>query len=92
MRELGDEVEFAKHVKIRDEKFGVAIFDTLREKVFVTNKQGADILRLVMDGKSREEIVEALVNEYDVGHEIIRNDVTSFIDHLVETNLLVKNG
>ncbi|MFQ6129562.1 MAG: PqqD family protein [Candidatus Hadarchaeaceae archaeon] len=85
-------MEFAKHVKIREEKFGVAIFDTLREKVFVTNKQGADILRLLRNGKSREEIVEALVNEYDGGRETIRNDVTSFIDNLVENRLLVKDG
>lgn len=85
-------MEFAKHVKIREEKFGVAIFDTLREKVFVTNNQGADILRLVRDGKSREEIVEALVNEYDGDRKTIRNDATSFINHLVKNNLLVKDG
>lgn len=85
-------MELAQHVKIREEKFGVVIFDTLREKVFVTNKQGADILRLMMDGKSQDEIVRALMDEYDGGHEAIRNDVRNFIDLLGKNDLLVKKG
>lgn len=84
-------MKLAKHVKIREEKFGTVIFDTLKEKVFVVNKQGADILRLAGDGKSREEIVEALVNEYDGNPEAMRNDAKSFINQLVGNNLLVKD-
>lgn len=83
-------MNLAKHVKIREEKFGTVIFDTLREKVFVVNKQGADILRLVLDGKSKKQTVEALKQNYHASGEAITKDVTSFIDHLEKNKLLVE--
>lgn len=83
-------MNLAKHVKIREEKFGTVIFDTLREKVFVVNKQGADTLRLVLDGKSKKQTVEELKQNYHSSGEAISKDVTSFIDCLVENKLLVK--
>lgn len=82
-------MKLAKHVKIREEKFGAVIFDTLREKVFVVNKQGADILRLVMN-KSLEETVEELMKSYKGNLKEITNDVVKFIDQLENNNLLVK--
>ena len=84
-------MEFAKHVQIREEKFGVVIFDTLKEKVFVTNKQGAEILQLVKDSKSQEEIFKALIDGYSGNRETIIGDATSFINHLIENNLLTKD-
>jgi len=41
-------VEFVKHVKIRKEKFGVVIFDTYREKVFVVNKHLLFVYMLIV--------------------------------------------
>ena len=81
----------AKHVKTREEKFGAVIFDTLREKIFVVNKQGKDILRYLLEGKSRKEIVEALMRTYNGSRETITSDVADFIDQLVNNNLLVKS-
>lgn len=85
-------MKLAKHVKVREEKFGAVVFDTLREKVFVVNEQGADILRHVMDGKSQEETIEALTRTYNGPHETIREDVANFISQLLENNLLVEDG
>lgn len=85
-------MKLAKHVKVRGEKFGAVIFDTLREKVFVVNKQGKDILHYVLDGKSQEETIEALARSYNGNREAIGNDVADFIGRLLENNLLVKDG
>jgi hypothetical protein len=87
-----EKMKLAKHVKIREEKFGVVIFDTLREKVFVANKQGKDILHHLLDGKSQEETVEALMLTYNESREKIGKDVENFIGQLVERNLLVEVG
>jgi hypothetical protein len=87
-----EKMRLPKHVKIREEKFGAVIFDTLREKVFVTNKQGRDILRHLLEGKSMEGTVDALVSTYSGGREKIEKDVMNFIDWLMEKNLLVKAG
>ena len=53
-------MNFTEYVKIREEKFGSVIFDTLKEKVFVTNDTGKDILNFLQQGYSIEEIINIL--------------------------------
>jgi putative mycofactocin binding protein MftB len=81
-------MRLAKHVRFREEKFGAVLFDTLREKVFVTNRQGRDILKHLLDGKSQEETVEALLQTYSAPREQIAGNVSSFVSQLLEKNLL----
>lgn len=79
---------FNKHVKVRREKFGSVIFETLKEKVYVTNETASDILELITEGRDEEGIVENLCQVYkgDLGR--INKDVASFIDELREKGLL----
>ena len=58
-------MQFKKFIKTREEKFGTVIFDTLREKIFATNAQGADILRLLKEGRSEDGIIDELGASYD---------------------------
>lgn len=82
-------MEFSKHVRVREEKFGSVIFETLKEKVFVTNETGSSILRLLKEGKSPEEIISILDELYDSEpQKVIRDEVTDFISSLKENNLL----
>ena len=82
-------MKFTKHVKIRQEKFGAVIFETLKEKVFVTNETGKDILRLIEEGKTINNIITILEKEYgEKGH--IKTDVIDFIDDLVKEGILVE--
>jgi len=83
---------FTEHVKIREEKFGAVIFETLREKVFVTNETGKDILNLLQKGFSQEEIINILANAYSATLTEIRNDVINFINQLKENNILNTNN
>ncbi|KXB03116.1 hypothetical protein AKJ48_04205 [candidate division MSBL1 archaeon SCGC-AAA261O19] len=85
----GDVVKFSKHAKVRMEKFGAVIFDTLKEDVFTTNEQGAEIIRLLQDGKSQSEIIEELTNEYDENHDEIASDVNNFLRELAEKEILI---
>jgi hypothetical protein len=82
-------MEFTKHVRVREEKFGSVIFETLKEKVFVTNETGSSILRLLKEGKSPEEIINILDESYDSEpQKVVRDEVTDFISSLRENNLL----
>ncbi len=83
-------MEFEKHVRVRQEKFGAVVFETLREKVFVTNETGADILRLLEEGKETEKIISELAQKYNCNQEIIRTDTNSLIAAL-EENKILKN-
>lgn len=81
-------MEFEKHIKIRQERFGAVIFDTLREKVFVTSHTGGQILQLILKGKSNGEITADLKEVYDDSSETLCGDITGFIASLRENNIL----
>jgi len=75
-------VEFAKHVKVRQEKFGAVMFETLCEKVFVTNEPGAEILRLLEEGREPIYIIAELAQNYNGDPEMIKDDVNDFMSIL----------
>lgn len=83
-------MDFAKCVKTRDEKFGSVIFDTLREKVFVTNKTGSDILGLIKENRTQNDIIDILKQKHsDSENNIITADTSGFIGALKKQNILV---
>ena len=73
-------MNFAGHVKIRNEKFGTVIFDTLTEKIFITDRIGAEILQLIEQDKDMDAIVDTLGSNYDGGRQSIETDVLDFIN------------
>lgn len=80
---------FPKYVKVRQERFGAVVFDTLREKVFVSNPTGADILRLLGEEKSIGDICEELSQSYDGNPTQLKAEVNNFIDKLRERELFI---
>ena len=83
-------MQFDKHVKVRQEKFGAVVFETLREKVYVTNGGGAEILRLLEEGKAPDEVVAELAEAYDRDPAIIRADVEEFLATLEDQGIIKK--
>ena len=81
-------MKFAEHAKIRKEKFGTVVFDTLTEKIFITDQIGGDILELIDQGKNLPEIVAALAESYDTDEQIIEKDVVEFADHLQSNEII----
>ncbi|MDP2938722.1 MAG: PqqD family protein [Candidatus Omnitrophota bacterium] len=77
-----------EHVKIREEKFGAVIFETLREKVFVTNSTGKDILNLLEKDYPQEKIIEVLADDYGLNPVDIKEDVFNFISQLKENKII----
>lgn len=80
-------MNLGKFVKSREEKFGAAIFDTLKEKVYVTNTCGRRILSLVKEGKDKNDIIKTLKQEFDAPDEVITADVAEFLNSLKDNNL-----
>lgn len=81
-------MEFEKHVKLRQEKFGAVIFETLREKIFVTNETGAEVVRLLEQGKEAEDISSEFETIYDCDPLTIKNDVIDLISKLKENGIV----
>ena len=83
-------MEYERHVKVRPEKFGAVVFETLREKLFVTNETGAEILRLLEEKKGLKDVVAELAKSYDCDQAIIERDGEEFILKLKEAGIIKK--
>ena len=81
-------MDFAKYVKIRNEKFGAVVFDTLNEKVFVTNETGKEILGLMAEGLDVSGIAARLGESYGEQSSNIQPEITEFVDGLQSAGLL----
>ena len=81
-------MNFAEHTKIRKEKFGTVVFDTLTEKIFITDQIGGEILELIERGKDLPEILSVLDNSYDGDEQVIEKDVVEFTDQLKSNNIV----
>ena len=81
-------MNFTEHTKIREEKFGTVVFDTLTEEIFVTDEIGAEILQLIEEGKDLQHIINVLCDRYDGDGQTIDKDVIEFIDQLKSNSIL----
>ena len=81
-------MNFTEHTKIRKEKFGTVVFDTLTEKIFITDQIGGDILQLIEQGKDLPEILSVLGDNYDGDSQTIEKDVVEFTDQLKSDNIV----
>ncbi len=82
-------MNFTEHVKIRNEKFGTVIFETLTEKIFITNETGGKILQLIDQGRDAPQIIDELQSSYE-DNQKIGKDVTSFIDCLKQNDFIAR--
>jgi len=66
------------------------IFDPTTGDTHFLEAVGVDILKLLDTPKDMDELVLALSKEYDADAEMIRADVTPFMDKLVEANIIMQ--
>ncbi len=57
---------------------------------FALNSLGAAVIALVRSGLTRAEMEAALLREYDASATQIRNDLTAFLQQMLEQRLLTE--
>jgi hypothetical protein len=75
-------------IKIREERFGLLIFDKEREKFFITDEVGKNVLAAIESTTSIDEAVEQLSLQYEATGEVIKQDVISFIEEMIQAGLM----
>lgn len=80
-------MNFTEHLKVRNEKFGTVIFETLSEKIFITNETGGKILQFIEQGRDLPQILDGLQKIY-IDDPQIEKDATDFIDCLKKNNFI----
>ena len=58
--------------------------------VLTLNEVGADILKVVVEASTIDEVVEKLLKVYDVDKAVLRADVAEFIDKALEMGVVDK--
>ena len=81
-------MKFTEHTKIRKEKFGTVVFDTLTEKIFITDTVGTEILQLIEQGRDLPQIVSELSAAFDGDAGIMEKDIVEFTDELKTNNII----
>ncbi len=81
-------MNLTEHTKIRKEKFGTVLFDTLTEKIFVTDEIGSEILQLIEQGKDLPQMVGELCETFDGDRQVIEKDVIEFTEQLKSDNII----
>ena len=81
-------MNFTEHTKIRKEKFGTVVFDTLTEKIFITDQIGGEILQLIEQEEDLPDIITELCDSYDGDRQAIEKDVIEFTDCLRTENII----
>ncbi len=64
------------------------IFDPATGNSYTVNSTGLFILNLLREGKSEEEIVNALVENFDVSQDEAKRDLLDFLEQLRINGLL----
>jgi hypothetical protein len=67
----------------------LVLLDLERSVYLTTNGSGALLTKLLTDERSLDDLVDALVAEYDIPRDTAAQDAQAFIDALVENQLLV---
>ena len=81
-------MKFTEHTKIRKEKFGTVVFDTLTEKIFITDTVGTEILQLIEQGRDLPQIVSELSETFDGDARIMEKDIVEFTNELRSNNII----
>ena len=86
------------HFELRDDLVveeiddDIVVLDLEGNKYFGLNEVGWMIWRDIQEDRSFGEIVDGIVEEFDVDEEIARDDAAVFIDQLLDAGLANRGG
>ena len=66
------------------------IFFESNEKVYILNDIENEILNLIKKKNTLSEIINKLANKYNAKNEVIKNDVSDFVNNLLKANLIIE--
>jgi len=78
-----------KNIALSDSGF---IFNPTSGDSFSTNPIGLEIIKLLKDGKGKEEVIQLLAAEYDAPDSTLEKDFNDFVSVLQNYQLVVNHG
>ncbi|MCC8250415.1 lasso peptide biosynthesis PqqD family chaperone [Saccharothrix luteola] len=75
-------------VSTADTEYGTVLLDERTGEYWQLNPTGAEVVRLLMAGRTPAEAVQALTEQFDVDEPQARNDVETLLDSLRSADLV----
>ena len=58
--------------------------------LITVNEVGVSIWKMLQDNVTEDELVQGILDEYEVEEEVAREDIHEFIDNLIAGNILTR--
>ena len=85
--ELGQKVIFTESVFAQLVDDEMVLLDMESENYFGLDEVGTSIWNAMQENETLEEVFTVLLEQYDVGEEMLKNDLLNFVTKLVDNGL-----
>ena len=85
--ELNQKVIFSESVFAQLVDDEMVLLDMESENYFGLDEVGTSIWNAMQDNETLEEVFNVLLEQYEVGEEMLRNDLLNFVTKLVDNGL-----
>lgn len=85
--ELDQKVIFAESVFAQLVDDEMVLLDMESENYFGLDEVGTSIWNAMQENETLEEVFSVLLEQYDVGEEMLKNDLLNFVTKLVDNGL-----
>lgn len=86
-------MDYSKRIAVADSVFSqmvddeIVLLDMASENYFGLDSVATDIWQLLQDGKTLQETVDALRNMYEVDLDVLKKDLETFVETLINKKL-----
>jgi len=85
---LDQKVIFAETVFAQEVDGEMVLLDMESENYFGLDEVGTSIWQAMQEKETLKEVFEVLLEQYEVEAEVLENDLSDFVDKLVESGLV----
>jgi Coenzyme PQQ synthesis protein D (PqqD) len=85
-------MKLSEHVRSTHSQDGAVVLDILHGQMFRLNLVGSQMLELLKQGHSENEIAEQLSQEFGIARETVASDLQEFLTHLEKHHLISLNS
>ena len=86
--DLNKKVTFAETVFAQEVDGEMVLLDMNSENYFGLDAVGTDIWQAMQEKECLTEVLEALLEQYEVEEEVLKKDLLNFVDKLQESGLI----
>ncbi len=86
--DLSQKITFSQSVFAQEVDGEMVLLDMESENYFGLDEVGTAIWQAMQENENLQEVFEVLMEQYEVEAEVLQNDLSEFVDKLLESGLV----